>query len=289
MKLIQFLGLIIISSINIYGQKDLIDAKIYLKNEKEIDGKVKADFASKTDVKVYIKDKKKTYSKRKIDSILIGKAKYYTNREFLNTEFLRIIEKGTISLFEIDGKSIGIKRNESEIFTIPKSKYNNAYNIFCNYTYDKGLKKINKEKFIKKVRAYNNTNIVSPEKNVLFDSIRNSSEMFLTRLSFLRPEIGFELKVINGVSIYNSLGINIYGDWFRDAQTFVNYDYSGEIRFYYNKEKRLKEGKSNYNFSGPFVASAYKYMIDINRENKSIIGLLHGWQDNNIFKSVYSG
>ena len=234
-------------------------------------------------------DKMKNYSKRKIDSILIGEDKYFTERDFLTTNFLREVEKGTISLYEVNNNLLGIKRKGYDLYPIPESKYRYAYNLFCKNTFGKDSSEMNKDEFIEKVEAYNSSTSISSEKPVLFDSIRKSSEAFLTRLSFLRPEVGFEAKITNGISIYNSFGMNFFGDMFRDAQTIINYDYSGAIRFYYNQRKRLKQGKSNYNFSGPYYAVTYKHIIDVNQKNKHVIRLIHGWQFNNLFKSLYSG
>ena len=126
------------------------------------------------------------------------------------------------------------------------------------------------------------------ETNNLIDSVITTSQIISTRLSFLRPELGFELKLSKGISFYNSIGINFYGNILRDAQTFLNYDYSSELRFYYNRENRLRKGKSVYNYSGPYIAPTFKYLIDINRKNTSNLGVVHGWQETVIY-NLFSG
>lgn len=289
MKLIQFTLLVSLFAINIFGQEDYVYAKIYLSKGEVIKDQINPNFASSTDVKVYLNNKKRTYQKRKIDSILMGQEKYFTKKSFLITDFLKKIDDGIIEIFEVNGRLLGIKRKNSELFIIPKLKYDYAYNIFCSDSVDKEIQGINKENFITKIEKYNSSTAINSEIYVLFDSIRESSRTFLTRLSFFRPEVGFEIKLSKEFTLYNSIGLNFFGDIYRGVQTIVNYDYSGEIRLYYNNKKRLEQGRSNYNFSGPFIAATYKYMIENNEKNKNIIGIIHGWQDNNIFKSLYSG
>jgi hypothetical protein len=121
------------------------------------------------------------------------------------------------------------------------------------------------------------------------DSIINASKVLLLRLSFFRPELGAEVKVFKPISFYNSIGINFNGNIFRNSQTFINYDYSSELRFFYRQTKRSEKGKSNYNFSGPFIAGTYTYLIDTNVENKNVIGIIHGWQESSLFNNTYGG
>lgn len=130
MKHILFiLSLLIISSIKISAQKDLTHAKIYLSEGKVIEGQIKSNFAVKPHVKVYMDDKKKNYSKRKIDSILIGEDKYFTEKDFLTTNFLREVEKGTISLYEVNNNLTPRSRFRELPYRALKEVRDMAWNI----------------------------------------------------------------------------------------------------------------------------------------------------------------
>jgi hypothetical protein len=291
-RTILFVHFFIISlfSLNVYAQSNFKEAKIYLRNGKVIEGQLKYDFATKKEIKVYLENKKsKTYLIRKIDSIQVGEDKYFAKKEKMDRNFYKEIETGVVSLYEVNGKFMGIKRNESMIFIVPKSRYSDAYKIFCKEDDNYVSEKLIRDSFIYKVNTYNLSNTFNTDDKVLFDSIVRSTKLLTAKLSVLRPELGLEFKIANRVSLYNSIGMNFYANMTRNASYFVNFDYSGEVRMYYNGNKRLRKGDSNYNFSGPFIAATYKYFIDIDNDNSSIVGFVHGWQENTILGPFYTG
>lgn len=284
MKTYLYIAFMLFLASNVLGQTAQ-PISIFLSNGDSISGELKGDLFTRPDLKIVTTDKTSRIQKNKVDSLILNDRKYYTDKSFLTSNLITNIEKGTIPIYEVNNNLIGISRNDN-LYSISTKNYSKALYLFTvnNNEIDR---KIEKEEFISRIKAANRE--MDNDQAVPFDSIVNSSKLFLTRLSFLRPEIGVEVKIMRPLSLYNSFGINFYGNTFRDAQTFINYDYTSEIRYYYMQKKRRSKGKSNYNFSGPFFAGTYNYLIDINKENKNIVGLLHGWQDSNLFNNTYGG
>jgi hypothetical protein len=284
MKTYLYIALMLFFASNVLGQTEQ-PISVFLSNGDSISGELKGDLFTRPDLKIVTSDKTSRIQKNKVDSLILNNRKYYTHKSFLTTNLITNIEKGTIPIFEVNNNLIGVSRNDN-LHIISTKNYSKALYLF-SVNHNEIHRKVEKEEFISKITAANRE--MDKDQAIPFDSIINVSKLFLTRLSFLRPEIGIEIKIMKPISLYNSFGINFYGNIVRDAQTFINYDYTSEIRYYYLQRKRSNKGKSNYNFSGPFFAGTYKYLIDTNTKNKNIVGLLHGWQETNLFNNTYGG
>lgn len=272
MKFTLLTAFLLLSFLNTTAQTKLKPVVIYLSDGEKIKGKIDEVISIGPELEVYHENKKENIAKSKIDSVLVNGIKYISEHRILSHHFIRYIEKGLIDIYEIDNRILAISREGSQRYRIPKRHYGKAYNYFCRNSWNDLFIGMNKEEFIDKVEEYNSMD--SPSDPVLYDSISKTSKTFLLRLSFYRPEAGLELKISDKLSFFNSMGINISGNFLRGAETFINYDYSGELRVYYNRLNRLNKGYDIYNFSGPFIAATYKYFIENNIENRHAVGLL---------------
>lgn len=284
------LSVFLLLTVNYYSlsQKDSLKATLYLSNGKVKTGIINKKFYKGDRIRLLINSKKYSYRKTKIDSIIVDSTKYIFVGSPLSIYTLKVISSGKLQLFsDRTGTRLYLKRDSCQTYIIPSNKYHVVYNIFSGDTNNIQSIPIDQQKFISLVQNYNSSLLKSTDMPVPYDSINRYKKPLITRISLLRPEIGFELKLMDNISLYNSFGINFWGNYFRNAKTFVNYDYSGELRMFYNQKRRLIKGKSNYNFSGPFVAFTYKYMIETNSNNFNMIGVLMGRQDSNLFTKGY--
>jgi hypothetical protein len=272
------------------AQNDLSHMTVFRSNGKVVEGLLLTKIFGKPEFRLEIDGKSKRIQTRKVDSLYIDDTKYLVEKDFGSPALLEVLDTGMINLYEVNDKSLAIRRGEKDLIHIRPKKYHEAP-YYLGYKGGESSEKLSKEELISIIKEINDFADSSTVKLVPpIDSVSVSVRNVSGRFSFLRPELGVEVKLSNSFSIFNSFGLNFGGDSFRDAQTFVNYDYSSELRWFYSRKRRLRKDKNVYNFSGPFIAATYKYLIDVNRDNQGIIGLLHGWQTNVIlFSNSYFG
>jgi hypothetical protein len=163
---------------------------------------------------------------------------------------LNVYQSGKTLMLDIKGRpSIDIIKN-----------YRLAHMYFCTDNRASEKDTIDKITFIKHVNAFNDKGQMPGLK--LYDSARSHINIANFKISFLKPEIGLELKLLKNLSFYNAIGLNFYGAALRDARTFINEDGISQLRIYINQQKRIRKGKSIYNFSGVYIAPTFRYLFE---------------------------
>jgi len=283
-----YYSLLLLFSFSFYclqGQTENQNITIYSSKGAVIQGTLKGNLFSRVRFKVITEKKTQSISIEKVDSLIFCNESYLVHDFPLKTTLIRIIDSGNVNLFEINGSGLGFSRNSTYIVEVPPKGFNNAIDLL-ETDQENRKESIKYNDFVSRI-IKNNDSIKEPL-SLPYDSVINSSNSIIFRISTLRPELGFEIKLTKPISFYNSLGMNFFGNQQRNASSFINYDYSSELRFFYRQRKRSEKGKSNYNFSGPFLAGTFKYFIERNDENRKLIGIILGWQDNSIFKNTYT-
>ncbi len=245
-------------------------------------GNLKGKLFKRPEIKLETEGEVQRIQTRKLDSLILDGQTYTVRKNFLDADLLLELDTGLVDLYEVNNSFLGIRWKGRKLMLVSPRDFDKVLPSFGYGEFEKG-KDITREEFVSSIKKINRN--TTRETILPIDSIAQNSDFFIPRISFLRPEVGFELNISRVVSLYNSIGLNFFGDASREAQTFVNYDYSGELRLFYNQERRLEKGKLNYNRTGPFIAGSYKYFIDINRENTDFVGILHGWQESNLFSN----
>jgi hypothetical protein len=283
LRILLFLFIAVLLSSESFSQGKWVDAVVFAKG-KRIEGKVLKSFYRKPSIKIDDGHRTRWIRIKKIDSLYVNNEVYYVKHISSGYVPYKMLEKGTVTVYGNE-QSMAAQIDSAQLYFLPKRNYRKAYCIFCLDTLCSEKNKMSREEFLNLIHQSNSG---GKRRRVVYDSLIRSSKPVFLRASFLRPELGAELKVTNGITLGGSAGINTFGGSFRDAKTFINYDYTGQMRFYFNKERRLSKGRSLYNFSGPFFGLTYMYLIDVGRENQNLAMVTYGFQENSLFNSAFS-
>lgn len=268
------------------AQNEIREATLYLKDGAEVTGTIKGSIFNKQKIRVYDDNGSATISVSKMDSLITDSIRYVVKPRGMNKYLSAERVTGGLEIVQSNKNLLTIKRFDTPYFNFTRTQYRRVYSMFCLNYIDTSKVKISTDEFFRLIEECNTRGYY--KKKVVYDSLKLGLERFIVRLSVYRPHVGFELRLLKNVTLFNSIGVNFFGDYFREATTVVNYDYIGQLRWFYLYNHRLKKGKSNYKHSGQYIAASYHYFIDVNTYNPNVFSLQHGWQDNNLFNKTSS-
>jgi hypothetical protein len=268
-----------------FTQNDLRNVKIFFKNGGQIEGQIKANFQKKEKLEVSKNGKSIKFKPKTIDSLILDDTAFYRviTSGLSSYYHLRLI-KGPIKIYQL-GRDLIVETNGIPSINILKN-YRLANMYFCTDDRANAKDTIDKITFLNHVNTFNDKGQMPSLK--LYDSARSHINIANIKISFLKPEIGLELKLLKNFSFYNALGLNFYGDAFRDARTFINQDGISQLRFYINQKKRIRKGKNIHNFSGVYIAPTYRYLFENAVPDKQYVGLELGIQESSLLFKTYS-
>jgi hypothetical protein len=280
---LTFLLILIVSFV--VAQNKTLNAKIFFKNGVKIEGQIKSNFQSKDKLKVTKNGKVERFKLKTIDSLIVNDTLFFQiiKDGFFRYYYLRLTN-GPIKVYEFS-RNLILEMNDRPSVNIGR-KYRLANMYFC--TDDKASLKdtINKIVFINRVKTFNAKGQAPSFR--MYDSARNQINITNIKISFLKPEIGLELKLMKNIGFYNGLGLNFYGSAFREARTFINQDGISQLRFYITQKKRIRKGNSIRNFTGVYIAPTYRYLFENAVPDKQYVGLEFGFQEQPILFKTYS-
>jgi hypothetical protein len=280
---LTFLLILIVSFV--VAQNKTLNAKIFFKNGVKIEGQIKSNFQSKDKLKVTKNGKVERFKLKTIDSLIVNDTLFFqiVKDGFFRYYYLRLTN-GPIKVYEFS-RNLILEMNGRPSLNIG-GKYSLANMYFC--TDDKASLKdtINKIAFINCVKTFNAKGQAPSFR--MYDSAISQINFANIKISFLKPEIGLELKLMKNIGFYNGLGLNFYGSAFREARTFINQDGISQLRFYFTQKKRVKKGKSIHNFSGMYLAPTYRYFFENTLPDKQYTGIDFGFQEQRLMFKTYS-
>jgi hypothetical protein len=266
-----------------YGQNPYVKAELYLSNGEVLKGEVDSTFARKSNIKIFFDDNSSEQVNRsQLDSIQCNGKRYVIYRNKKEVRLLQVIDEGKVDLFQMNGRQLALKRDDTKLNIVFYKNYSRAYNVFYQDSSMVPVGKMSRTEFINKVKSKNDTLALSN-----YDWMKSYAKPLIFRLSVLMPSAGVEVKISNKFSFYTGMAINLFGDDVRGAKTFLNYNYNAELRYFFMPLKRLEKGKYSYNFTGPYFGATYNYLIDSGIENASIGGVVFGWQESNLITNTF--
>ncbi len=235
---------------------------------------------------VRFNDKLKRIHIKKLDSVFTTTDTLVVKRVNGRPWLLNPLTRGTLSLYEYDGKRLYIQKENDAVYVVPRSRLGKFYHYYTQPAQARIYPELEKEEFIERIRSFN----ASPDaqRAVLYDSLRTASPLLVFRVGIVLPSLGFELGLSPRITFANGISTNLFGPTFRDAQTIVNFASHHQLRYFIGYHKRLEKGKSNFSYNGIYTAPSVQILYDIGRTPIPIYGWSVGWQEDILFNKAYN-
>lgn len=263
---------LILYSMNVLSQKDLIEGSIVTMTNDTIIGRLKSkNYSQANGVRLYT-EKNTYYSRAIIKEINVNDSKYVKSENGIwFTRFFKKVLTGSVNVYASGNRT-----------------YLGAYDVDLNLGSMKGSVKLycddypnlkdtlaylNKVNIIEFTKKYNNWKRNNPNSKSYFENNIHTKNLLNFKISFLQPGAGIELGLsdkftLNGM-LKNELGYNSSSSW--SISPYLD----TQLRYYHNIEDRKKNNKRTYKYSGNYFCLVHVLFFD---DNKSYIGLEYGWQ-----------
>ena len=264
---------LILYSINVFSQKELMNGFIVTVTNDTISGKLKnKNYYSAYKIKMYSGNNHVFYPKNRIIEISINDVKYIKSdngiwsKAFFNKKF-----EGSINLYTTRRKSyLGVYDSDINFGRLKKS-----LKFLCDDypNLNDKIQDINKTNVTDFLKDYNDWKISNPQSQSYYEKNIHRKKFLNFKLSYLLPGFGIEFGLSDKFTL-NSMIKTEFG-YSSNVGFYSNPFIDNQLRYYHNIDKRIKNNKKTYKYSGNYLSLVYIMFLE---NNDKLLGIEYGWQ-----------